>query len=158
MLHVPLVSLPAALPNGVAPAAGPSILPRTREIDNLVQSVTATWNGPCPLLQKRRWHRVLFDRPIVLTPMDGEAQGQPMVARGHDISLGGISFFHASPLPFRLVAVTLLRSDGDLESVMTRLTWCRFNRDGRYRSGGRFLRKIEVDLGCGSDWNVLPPA
>jgi hypothetical protein len=138
-----------------------SILPRTREIDSLVRSVMATWNGPGALLQKRRWHRILFRKPIVLTPLDehsGESDGEPMVAHGHDISLGGISFTHASPLPFRLMAVTLVRADGQPESVVTRLTWCRFTRDGFYRSGGQFLRKIEIRFEQGAEWDALPPA
>ena len=138
-----------------------SILPRTREIDSLVHSVMATWNASGPLLQKRRWHRILFEKPIVLTPLDehsGEWDGQPMVAKGHDISLGGISFSHASPLPFRLVAVTLVRADGRPESVVTRLTWCRFTREGIYRSGGQFLRKIDGEAALENDWEALPPA
>jgi hypothetical protein len=142
-------------------AAAASILPKTHEIDRLVASVIATWNGRSPLLQKRRWQRILYDKPVVLTPLDeisGATKGESMLAHGHDISLGGISFTHSTPLPYRLIAVTLPRGDGRSESVVTRLTWCRFTLDGVYRSGGKFLRKGDVFPVPESDWDALPTA
>lgn len=86
--------------------------------------------------------------------LDGESK----LVQGRDISLGGISFTHADPLPCRLVAVTFIQSEDKLDSVVTKLTWCRFMRDGLYRSGGQFLRTVRLPILINACWEALPSA
>jgi hypothetical protein len=111
----------------------------------LVQSLVASWQ-PCEsAVDRRRCHRLPFEHSIGVTPLVGdEADGELQLALGRDISLGGIAFTHSEPIPNRYVAVTFWHEDGDDESVVTQLTWCRFTRQGDYQSGGNFLRMIEL--------------
>jgi hypothetical protein len=38
------------------------------------------------------------------------------------------------------------------------LTWCRFTSQGRYKSGGKFLRTIRTTIDPEVDWADLPRA
>jgi len=123
-----------------------SVVRSLEEVDTLLESLVACWNDPQRILQQRRRQRFPFRREIRVTPLNeqtGEPMGPPFLATGRDISLGGISFVHERPLPFRLVAVMLPSESGEPQSLVTRLNWCRFNREGLYQSGGPFLRVVE---------------
>jgi hypothetical protein len=96
-------------------------------------------------VQRRRWHRVPYDRPILITPLDDETNepnGPSQLVPGRDISLGGVSFAHREPLASRKVACTFEPSSPTSESVIVRLTWCRFTKEGWYQSGGQFVQSI----------------
>ena len=134
------------------------VLRTLEEIECLVAALVASWNISPSLLQKRNWHRVGFHKPIGLTPLDDrsfEPVGQPTVMPGRDISLHGISFVHQHPLPYRTVAVTFLLQGGNTESIVTRLTWCRYTRDGYYHSGGKFVKTVALPNDNSIDWDGL---
>ncbi|MBW3543806.1 MAG: hypothetical protein KY476_26455 [Planctomycetes bacterium] len=130
------------------------------ELEQLVASVAASWHASPCLLHSRRWHRVGYRRPAVLTPLADECarEGMSWAITGKDISLGGFSFVHARPLPHRFVAVTFVAGVEQPVTLLVRLTWCRFTREGRYQSGGSFVREIVLDDVPAEDWLRLPQA
>lgn len=119
------------------------------EAEQFLEALVASWQAkPLGIVTSRRAHRVGYAWPVVLTPMDDAGRrtvGEPLQALGNDLSVDGVSFVHHRPLPYRHVAVTFDLGNGRSESVVTRLTWCRFTCEGLYRSGGRFLRKTAID-------------
>ena len=123
------------------------------EVDQLVQDLLASWQHAAPAVQRRRWHRAQFDRPLVFVPLDEHSQepiDRPRRVSGKDISLHGISFSHSRPLPYTKVAVAFAVEGGGCEPFLTRLTWCRFTRNGIYQSGGQFLKRLD-DLAFEAD-------
>lgn len=159
----------AVLPKlgGVAPTDGEpaggnefSALRSIQEIDCLLASLVASWQISPQILQCRRSHRVHFCKPIALTPLDeaGQPCGETVVAMGRDISLGGISFQHRQPLPHCRIAITFQADSYPIESIVTRLSWCRFTRDSAYFSGGKFLRTIKLAENIPEDWDQLASA
>ncbi len=138
-----------------AVVAAPGIR-RLREIDGLVQSLVASWQSGGPLVERRCWHRVPFERLLGITPLEGDLPADQMrVAKGRDISLSGIAFTHTEPIPHRAVAITLWDDAGQTESIVTQLSWCRFTRSGEYQSGGKFLRIIDLPEPCPDDVDLL---
>jgi hypothetical protein len=124
-------------------------LRRIPEVEHLVDGFVASWNSGAASIQARRWHRIPFERQLTITPLSDTADGtagESFTVRGREISLVGVSFSHPHPLPARRVAVTFHLGDGTTESVVTRLRWCRFRRDGTYLSGGHFLNLIAAPL------------
>ncbi len=122
-----------------------AVLRRLPEIECLVDGFVASWHSSDASIQCRRWHRVRFERPLLITPLDESGDwpaGEPFPVSGRDISLTGISFLHEEPLAARKVAVTVYPPAGPPGSVVTLLRWCRFRRDGVYQSGGQFLREL----------------
>lgn len=137
---------------GVGSLAEAPGLRRLREIDGLVQSLVASWQSCGPVLERRRWHRVAFDGVLGVTALDereATPNGPMQTVRGRDISLSGVAFTHAQPIPNRIVAVTFWDESGQAESIVTELNWCRFTRSGNYQSGGKFLRVIELPEASG---------
>jgi hypothetical protein len=130
------------------------------ELEQLVASVVASWQASPCLLDSRRWHRVGYCRPVVLTPLADECarEGTSWSITGKDISLGGFSFLHIRPLPHRFVAVTFVAGVATPVTLLVRLTWCRFTRESRYQSGGSFVREIVLDRAPADDWLRLPQA
>ena len=132
----------------------PRILQAIREIESLVDGASASWHTSAQVMQSRGLHRFAYCKPLWITPVDELAE-QPscdaIVVDGRDLSPGGVSFVHVAPLPYRIVVVTFQSADGRRASVLTRLNWCRFTRDGRYQSGGRFLRLFELPDGWFAD-------
>ena len=142
------------------PAGEHPALIRIQEIDRLLETLVASWNNS-PIVQNRRWHRAGYDKPIAVTPLDDRidvAVGETLLAQGHDLSREGISFTHNSPLPYQKIAATFPVQEDVYESVIVRLTWCRFTSRGKYKSGGRFLRTIQLTLDPHVDWADLPRA
>jgi hypothetical protein len=120
-------------------------LRRLPEVEHLVDGFVASWHSGVASIQARRWHRIPFARRLTITPLDDSAHGpsgESFTVTGREISLVGVSFTHTRPLAARHVAVTFHLADGTTESVVTRLRWCRFRRDGVYLSGGQFLHSI----------------
>ena len=156
---VPLVeSIPSTQ---AASSVASSALCRLDEISRLVETLVAAWYD-APLVQQQRGkHRIPFDQPLALTPLDDKTEefiGQPQIVAGRNLSLDGVSFSHEQPMPFRKIALTFALPDGEVESMVTRLRWCRFTRDGLYQSGGTFLRTIRSPIGSDVDWMLLPRA
>lgn len=134
-----------------------SALHRLEEVSQLIGSIVAEW-GENVSVHRRSEHRALFTGSIVLTPFDLEMStpsGESRLVTGRNLSLHGISFAHETPLPYRDIVLSFALPDGDVESMVTRLMWCRFTRDGSYYSGGRLLRTVESPIGSDVDWNLL---
>jgi hypothetical protein len=134
-----------------------SPLGRLEEISRLVGSVVAEW-GDTDTVHLRQQHRTGFTDALVMTPFNSHAatpDGEPKLVTGRNLSLHGVSFAHDQPLPYRDVVLTFSLPGGEVESMMVRLTWCRFTRDGRYQSGGRLLRSVESPIGGDVDWQLL---
>jgi hypothetical protein len=121
-----------------------------REVECLLSRVTASWHGSAHAVQSRRWHRVRCEGSVVLTPLD-DATGRPVGERkratARDVSLGGFSFTHLDPLPFRRVVVTFGVGTEEVASAVLRLSWCRFLSARLYQSGGRFLNVVPTPFG-----------
>lgn len=118
------------------------------------------WGG---LLNDRRAHRIAFPETLHVVGMAESDSGQlvpatePIVARGRDISVDGISFKHDEPLPHRYVAVSY-RSPLGTETMIARLSWCRFAREDRYISGGRLTEVPQLNPELNIDWDSLQQA
>ena len=143
------------------PAAQAASTVASSALGRLVGTLVAAWYDSSSLRQQRDLHRIAFEHQLVLTPLDDETEeptGQPQLIAGRDLSLEGISFAHDRPLPFRKVAVTFALPDGGVESMVTRLKWCRFTRDGCYQSGGKFLRTTANPIDGDLAWTLLPRA
>ncbi|MEO0529095.1 MAG: hypothetical protein AAF266_00825 [Planctomycetota bacterium] len=107
-----------------------------------------------PLVQERRdERRTAFPYDLRLTPLDrgAVAAASPIVVVGRDLSMVGIGFEHAEPLPYR--RARLVAADPRLcglglatLEIDVLLRWCRFVEPGRYESGGRILRSTTHDL------------
>ena len=117
------------------------------------------WGG---LLNDRRAHRVAFPEMLLVVGLTADsATGQlipatgPIIAHGRDISVDGISFQHANPLPHRYVAVSFRTPFGS-ETLVARLSWCRFTRENRYVSGGRLTVEPELNMELNVDWDEIP--
>lgn len=133
-------------------------LRRVEEISRMIDSLVASWQTPVTIQQRRRWHRMKYTRLLLMTPLDTvteEICGEPQIVTGRDISPGGISFSHREPMPYRKTILTFVLTDGDVESAVTKLTWCRFTRDGWYQSGGMFLRRTKCPIEGEIDWEAL---
>jgi len=120
-----------------------SALERLGEVERLVGSALASWQDPEQVVQMRRFHRLPFQQPLLLTALDDrtdEPIGEPIRVHGRDISHGGLSIEHEGPLTCRKVAITLPEENGRSEMLVVRLTWCRFTRRGIYQSGGPIVR------------------
>jgi len=107
-------------------------------------------HGRCP--ERRSEARFPFPYLVRLTPVkdDGRTQlGPPVVVVGKHISEHGLGFYHPTPLPYRRVKAEVLGGGDEAANlcVLMDLTWCRFNREGWYDGGGRFLEMISVSQG-----------
>jgi hypothetical protein len=127
--------------------AGAAALRQIRELERLLGGLVASWHASPPLTEGRSAHRVRYERPLLLTPIDSRSHspsGEPQLVRGRDLSLGGCSFCHPDPLPCARVGLTFGLEDEQQVTMMLRLTWCRFTQDRVYQSGGRFLKPIDL--------------
>jgi hypothetical protein len=116
------------------------------------------WGG---LLNDRRAHRVAFPEILHVVGLNTNSDtgqfvqvSEPIVASGRDISVDGISIRHEVPLPHRYVAVSY-RSPFGTETLVAKLSWCRFEREGRYVSGGRLTVEPQLESELNIDWDSL---
>jgi len=120
-----------------------------------LSQVRACWVKSGPVVQGRSSLRVPFDVLLVITPWDDATQGpagRSFLAEGRDLSEEGVAFRHRQSLPCRFAAVSYRGQAAEdrshfVESVLVRLLWCRFVRDGFYLSGGRFERQLDAEFG-----------
>jgi hypothetical protein len=119
------------------------------------------WGG---LLNDRRAHRVTFAETLQVVGLSTDSDtrqlvpaSEPIIARGRDISVDGISFQHSDPLPYRFVAIRY-RSALGTETLVAKLSWCRFAGEDHYISGGRLTVEPQLSLELNVDWDGLPLA
>ena len=118
---------------------------RLAECTRLLNQMVASWHTPTALAELRGWHRMRYDRPAVLTPLDdksGILSDAHKIISGRDISPSGFSFTHLDPLPCRRAIITFAfeKESQPWDAVILKLSWCRFTRAGIYQSGGKFVR------------------
>lgn len=130
----------------------------------LARTPQVSWHRSSALFCCRRFHRVAFPEPLhvvglIIDPETGQfrVDSDRMVARGRDISVGGISFRHNEPLPHQFVAVSF-RSPFGTKTLVAKLSWCRFAREGYYMSGGRLIDHPRGDIEFDIDWDLFPAA
>ena len=133
---------------------------RAYQVAASVELNLASWNASSRVIECRVSHRIAYHRPMLVTPLDdrtAQPVGEPMMVAARDISLAGVSFVHRDPLSCRAVVCTFEPHEEDSsESVIVRLTWCRFTRHGYYQSGGNFVRIVELALDVPIDWSRPP--
>jgi len=117
---------------------------------------TASWYQSATTVHSRCAHRVPLPQSICLTGLDDQFRpcAAPAIVQGRDISVDGLSFLHGQPLPFRYANVAL-RTPRGIESIVCRLTWCRYSREGHYITGGKFVRHIPANPVSPTDWELL---
>jgi len=116
------------------PAPGNKILPMRDQLSAAAAELRA-WS-------KTETPRKSFLRAR-LTPL-GE-HGQP--AASHSIEVKnvdqqGITFTHRLPLDSRRAMLVVESPSMGRLAAEVDLTWCQFNKAGRYTSGGRFVRPV----------------
>jgi len=136
------------------------VMSTVRESD----SRRASWYQWGGLLNDRRAHRVAFPEVLHVVGLGTNSDtgqfmqvSEPIIASGRDISVDGISFRHEVPLPHRYVAVSY-RSPFGTQTLVAKLSWCRFEREGNYVSGGRITVESQLDSELDIDWDVLESA
>lgn len=114
------------------------------------------WGG---LLNDRRAHRVAFPQKLQVVGLSTNSDtgqfmpvSEAIVASGRDISVDGISFRHEVALPHRYVAVRY-RSPFGTKTHVAKLSWCRFEREGHYISGGRLTGEPQLDSELDINWD-----
>jgi hypothetical protein len=149
-----------AVETSVAARCGESLVERLQDLDGLIETLFASWLGSLPLVPSRRSHRLSNRQLLALTPLDDASlapNGVTQRVAAWDVSAGGLSFLHRETIVCRTIAVTFQFAPEEFRSVLTRLKWCRFTRNGQYRSGGQFLRTMIPPRDAEIDFNLLPP-
>lgn len=114
------------------------------EMQAVVQRLLAGKQNAQGVGERRRQQRTPYPYLIKLAPVaaDGETPvGEGFVVVGKHLSIGGIDFYHREPLPYRWTIVWL-ECGGTTQAMLVELLWCRFNKQGWYENGGRFVRLI----------------
>jgi|AP95_1055475.scaffolds.fasta_scaffold94269_1 hypothetical protein len=134
-------------------------LDQSESNDEASTSGQASWHSSDSLTVSRSSHRISFTERMCVTGLnaDHSACSAPLLVRGRDISVDGVSFTHQRPMPHRHVQMLLPLASG-LESVIVRLTWCRFAGAGAYVSGGYFVRQANMPSSAPEDWDTLDEA
>ena len=121
----------------------PSNLP----LEGLLHALEASWQRGGPGWERRTAHRYDFCQTVTLVPLTArteEPEGSCMIVETQELSANGVGISHSQPLPYKKVALTLALPCGARVTVITKLLWCRFTKEGRYASGGQFLRWVEL--------------
>ncbi|MBI2481887.1 MAG: hypothetical protein HYV60_25540 [Planctomycetia bacterium] len=87
-----------------------------------------------------------FPYPVRLLPVNarGDAVDDPIVVLGKHLTNQGLDFYFQHPVSHRrVIASFACESNGRVEMLMD-LTWCRFNGQGWYENGGRFLSAVHT--------------
>ena len=95
--------------------------------------------------ERRRQARYPFPYLVHLTPVSDDGitpEGNTLVVVGKHLSERGLGFYHAEPLPYRRMIVSVETGGPGWTSFLIDLTWCRFTKQGWYESGGRFLQAV----------------
>lgn len=100
-------------------------------------------------VERRREQRYPFPYLVHLTPVAADGitpEGESIVVVGKHLSERGLGFYHPRPLPHRRMIVSLEAGNGQWLGFLIDLTWCRFNRQHWYESGGRFLQAVNSPI------------
>ncbi|NOY43398.1 MAG: hypothetical protein GXP26_16385 [Planctomycetes bacterium] len=77
-----------------------------------------------------------------LSPIDQRGRWKSSLAIDiKDFDERGITFYHQLPLSDRRAMLVIESPQLGRLTTEVDLTWCRFNRTGRYTSGGRFVQR-----------------
>ncbi len=127
--------------------------------DDSLDSGYASWHSSESLIVSRGSHRIGYTERMCVTGLDADQSecSAPLLVRGRDISADGVLFTHQRPMPHRHVQMLVPLASG-LESVIVRLTWCRYAGSGAYVSGGYFVRQANVPPSAPEDWDTLDEA
>ena len=123
-----------------------SRLESSNEVRSVVSRILTGSIKPARRLERRRGQRVPYPYLVKLAPVDADGQtplGEGFVVVGKHLSPGGIDFYHREPLPYRWVIAWLEGPEGQPFAMLVELLWCRFNKQGWYDNGGRFVRLID---------------
>ena len=123
-------------------------LRRIPELSKLAETVVASWCLEPASFSRRKWHRIPFERPIGLAPINRvskQLEPELQIVEGRNLSLEGISFSQPQPISSREVAITFDMDKPVLEFLVIRLAWSRFSENRIFQSGGNFLYQVEAD-------------
>jgi hypothetical protein len=97
---------------------------------------------PAGPFERRRDQRYPLPKLIQLRPAnaEGAAVGPAIVVSGKQICDSGLSFFHPTPIAYRLVLASLEKNDRTTAEFLLDIDWCRCTQLGWYESGGKFVR------------------
>lgn len=124
-----------------------SCLRRIPELNDLTDTVVASWYLEPVAFSNRKWHRIPCERPIGLAMIDlktKELEPQLQIVKARNLSIEGISFTHGSQIFSREVAITFDLEQPVMEFLVIRLAWSRFSEDHVFQSGGKFLFQVEA--------------
>jgi hypothetical protein len=79
---------------------------------------------------------------------------KPILVSVRGIAVDGISFRHQVAIPHRYVAVRY-RSSSGTETLVTKLSWCRFERAGHYISSGQLTVESQLYFNLDIDRDML---
>ena len=130
----------------MSPNCHPPLENQLQTIARLVASSRDSHAGQRHLPERRNFRRVPYNRILSVTPAtrDGrQSTGESLVAFGKEVSFRGLDFYHREPLTHRHVIVSAIGPDEAETTMLLELTRCQFMADGRYASGGRFLRFMQ---------------
>ena len=111
-------------------------------IAELVQQALYRQQAVLHVKERRREQRHAYPYPVYLTPLNHEGRAdiaETFVVIGKHLSYHGFDFYHCEPVPYRRVLASLDCGGGRWAGFILDLGWCRFNRNGWYDNGGRFL-------------------
>lgn len=138
-----------------APVEANTPLDTLEAIEALLQPSLATWQSSKHAVERRDSLRVPLSQDVCVIGLDDHFQPatEPLLMEGRDASGQGLSFSHGSPITTRFAAVALRVASG-IETVVVKLSWCRFSRPGSYVSGGKFV-KHRASIEVPNDWSSL---
>lgn len=132
--------------------AAPPALPIERyvrseedSVERVVQAILAGKSRLAGKGERRRDSRVPFPYLVRLSPLadDGVSPGEEsIVVVGKHLSAGGLDFYHREPIPHRRMIAKIEGHGGSVHTLLLELSWCRFNKQGWYENGGRFLKLV----------------
>ena len=127
-----------------------------KTIEEVLANGMQQWMDKSEPADRRMSPRVPFPQKICLIGLDERhcPDSEACLVDGRDISAEGISFKHFGMLPNRFVAMAFQTASG-IQTVVVKLSWCLFSREGCYTSGGRFVRS-HATVAVPTDWESLP--
>ena len=125
-------------------------------IEEVLANGMQHWMDKTKLDERRTSPRVPLQQKICLIGLDEHhcPDSAACLVDGRDISADGISFRHYGMLSNRFVAMAFHTAKG-IETVVVKLSWCLFSREGSYTSGGRFVR-ANATIEMPQNWELLP--
>lgn len=138
-----------------APTGNCSALETLEALGAMLEPELATWQSNKPALERRESTRLPLGQDICVIGLDDHFHPatEPLLMEGRDVSGQGASFCHSAPITTRFAAISFRVAAG-LQTVVVKLSWCRFSRPGSYVSGGKFI-KHRPTVTVPTDWSAL---